>query len=297
VELRGFLLGLLACSPPTTFTTIPTTETPTGGAEERCNGIDDDRDGTIDEDGATLCDDGDPCTIDRCAGRDGCEQEPDPETCRIDGQCVAAGTPSPDEVCLVCDPRLSWTEWSPAGSAVPCDDGEICTANDRCDGAGTCRGEGSAPDPDPWEPSSPSEPRDTARTLVDDATDLFLVDGSLHELSDVDSYRYRLLDENQCCAGPCFFSSKQPRPTALVAGAASEVCVQVSCLNGSLSTLDCLEGTPVGDGCCDSFEVIVEHDCSAADDSVDVVVDVVGTGMSCGGYQLRMGNTDSGCDL
>ncbi|MEM6927079.1 MAG: hypothetical protein AAF602_09135 [Myxococcota bacterium] len=295
-SIRGSVLVVaLACTPPSVFETL---SPGSSGGVEVCNGRDDDRDGAIDEDEPTLCDDGDPCTVGRCEGADGCFQDRAPDTCVIGGRCVTAGTASDDDVCAICDPLFSTTDWSPAGADVSCDDGEACTTNDRCDGQGACRGDGEVPDIDEQEPSSPLAPHDTLRTVADDGDDRFLVEGTFHTPDDVDTYLFTLLDENQCCVGsPCVGSTKQPQPSALVTGSAVEVCVQVFCFDGSPPVaLDCIQGYALGDDtCCDPVEAIAQPDCSATDDSVDVFVDVFGTGSTCGSYQVRMGNTDSGC--
>jgi hypothetical protein len=81
----------------------------------------------------TPCDDGDACTTgDHC----------------VLGECT--GTPT---ICqLVDDPAGCWnqptcdpatgtcTQPTPKPQGAPCDDGNLCTVNDVCDGAGTCAG-------------------------------------------------------------------------------------------------------------------------------------------------------------
>ncbi|MEN0067194.1 MAG: hypothetical protein AAGA48_33995 [Myxococcota bacterium] len=289
----AWLVGLaIGCGPPAWFETIPT-QAPTG--PEVCNGRDDDGDGIADEDGALLCDDGDACTVGRCAGSKGCVQSIAPDRCVIDGRCMESGATAPGEVCTICDPRLDQTAWSFAGADVSCDDGEVCTTNDRCDGEGRCRGDGIVANADPFEPNDTAA-HDTARVVYDDETQLFLLEATLDLPDDVDQFRYTLTDANQCCVGPCFGSTKQPQAHATLTGAASEVCLQVVCPDGPPMAVACLSGQQVGDDtCCDSTQVTMEHDCTAFDDTVDVVATIIGPGDACGDYQVRLGNLDSGC--
>jgi hypothetical protein len=83
------------------------------GAPEPCNGRDDDCDGATDE-----------------------------GNCTIDGRCVDAGTASPDDPCLRCDPVFDPAAWSP-GEGLPCQDGLAYTVDDTCV-AGVCTGHAAA---------------------------------------------------------------------------------------------------------------------------------------------------------
>ena len=67
-------------------------------SEDICDGADNDCDGAVD---TVPCDDGDPCTVDSCAGPDGCQ--------------------------------------APPASGEPCDDADACTGPDTCEG-GVCIG-------------------------------------------------------------------------------------------------------------------------------------------------------------
>ncbi len=77
---------------------------------------------------ATACDDGDPCThSDTCDGAGGCagipvDCSPGPGDCGVQRACNGTAT---------------CTETFPTGS---CDDGDACTYDDVCDGAGSCGG-------------------------------------------------------------------------------------------------------------------------------------------------------------
>lgn len=93
----------------------------------------------------SVCDDGDglTCTLGACDGAAACVAAASlaPDTCLIDGVCVASGSPkgtSPADACLRCDPTQSTTAWKPrtAGTSCP-DDGVGCT-EDRCNDEGQC---------------------------------------------------------------------------------------------------------------------------------------------------------------
>ena len=81
------------------------------------------------------CDDGLSCTQDRCI-QGGCEHVVQPRACLIDDVCHPEGA---TVTCGRCDPAASATAWTPV-SDKPCDDGSLCTKNDRCR-QGVCIGE------------------------------------------------------------------------------------------------------------------------------------------------------------
>jgi hypothetical protein len=60
------------------------------------------------------------------------------EGCMINGECVAAGTANPLQLCQICDPSLSELAWS-SNDGIVCDDGLFCTVDDTCS-AGRCEG-------------------------------------------------------------------------------------------------------------------------------------------------------------
>jgi len=91
---------------------------------------------------ATGCDDQDGCTEDKCAA-DGvaCEHVYDETLCCTDDQCEILGVcydnlaPNPDNSCQICSVPTDASDWS-ADDTGTCDDGSLCTVNDRCvDGA------------------------------------------------------------------------------------------------------------------------------------------------------------------
>ena len=90
---------------------------------------------------ALVCDDGIICTVDTCDSETGlCEHVLDGGHCELDGACVAAGDLSPENPCLACQPDKAETAYTLRDSGSPCDDLDVCTLNDACDGSGSCSG-------------------------------------------------------------------------------------------------------------------------------------------------------------
>jgi len=88
----------------------------------------------------TDCDDGLPCTEDRCSHATGtCIRTTLPGFCLIEGSCRPAGTPRPGFPCQRCDPDRSPGDWWTEPEGTPCEDGDLCTLEDRCDDRGSCR--------------------------------------------------------------------------------------------------------------------------------------------------------------
>ncbi len=81
--------------------------------------------------------DGKDCTIDSCKGKTCDSSGINDKGCLIASTCIPANTPKPDAPCLVCDPSLSKTDWSPAKLGTACADSLDCTV-DSCDGKGSC---------------------------------------------------------------------------------------------------------------------------------------------------------------
>ncbi|MGB0590622.1 MAG: fibrinogen-like YCDxxxxGGGW domain-containing protein, partial [Myxococcota bacterium] len=119
---------------------------------EVCNGEDDDCDGEVDED--EPCDDDDVCTFDTCLSSGACSNDiivgtpcddGDPatinDTCQPDGSCEGDTTTCPSGTCILdavpngeeCD-----ITYKPAGAV--CDDEDLTTNVDVCDGQGACAG-------------------------------------------------------------------------------------------------------------------------------------------------------------
>jgi hypothetical protein len=112
-----------------------------------------------------LCDDGKTCTKDSCTADNTCEHAPVPDDspcesddvacttdvclqgtcshplakdmCRIEGECVQAGSKAPSNVCRSCQPALDEDGWSPVPDDSPCESDDVACTEDRCE-KGTC---------------------------------------------------------------------------------------------------------------------------------------------------------------
>ncbi len=83
---------------------------------EKCDALDNDCDGQTDE---ATCDDGNPCTDDKCDGKDGCKQTNATGDCDADDSVCTVGDTCKDGKCAPGDPK-------------DCDDKNPCTG-DTCD--------------------------------------------------------------------------------------------------------------------------------------------------------------------
>jgi cysteine-rich repeat protein len=120
-------------------------------SEELCNGLDDDCDGATDD---VPCDDLNPCTTDSCAGEAGCSNiitpgeacdDDDPSTrddaCNVEGQCSGFPIVCPTDQCILeSTPNGTDCETTYKPLQAFCDDGDVSTNGDICDGAGSCQG-------------------------------------------------------------------------------------------------------------------------------------------------------------
>jgi hypothetical protein len=59
--------------------------------------------------------------------------------CNIGGELYFPGITDPSNACLVCNPSVSATAWSPAADGSYCNDGNVCTSGDHCT-SGVCGG-------------------------------------------------------------------------------------------------------------------------------------------------------------
>jgi len=149
-QLAGFKPFLL-CTPavkglPPTSTTTTTVATTSTTLSSSCTT-------------AADCDDGDACTIDTCVGGT-CNHAPDPACCTASSECndgnlcttdacvagMCSFTPKDcsalSGMCTtgVCDVATGQCISQPKPPTTACDDGDICTVADSCDGAGGCVG-------------------------------------------------------------------------------------------------------------------------------------------------------------
>lgn len=87
-----------------------------------------------------VCDDGLDCTKDLCNGDGTCTAQPIGGYCLAGGECVEAETVKPDSGgCAWCDPTVTKEGWSPLLDGGQCDDGDLCSTEDICQG-GSCAG-------------------------------------------------------------------------------------------------------------------------------------------------------------
>lgn len=105
--------------------------------------------------GAVNCDDSNPCTSNGCNPSTGCTTQNiamgmgcnDGNACTMADQCNGSGScggsavtcPDDNNVCTVesCDPD-DGCGTTPAANTVDCDDGNMCTSGNKCNGAGVC---------------------------------------------------------------------------------------------------------------------------------------------------------------
>ena len=86
------------------------------------------------------CDDSLPCTVDTCDGNGGCEHAIKDGWCLIGPvNCVPAGTDRPGSFCEACITSKSKTQWSDKDAGTPCNDWDVCTEDESCQG-GSCAG-------------------------------------------------------------------------------------------------------------------------------------------------------------
>jgi len=86
------------------------------------------------------CSDAFACTSDRCdESLDVCTNDVF-SGCFIDGMCVAEGASNPSNFCERCVSTTSRTSYSAGPAGIRCDDANVCTLEDACNGAGVCSG-------------------------------------------------------------------------------------------------------------------------------------------------------------
>ncbi len=84
------------------------------------------------------CDDGIDCTYDTCTSGH-CDNPIMPHFCLIDNVCVAEGDANNGNICIVCKPDNSTSDWT-IDEGASCDDGDASTVEDKCQPDGSCAG-------------------------------------------------------------------------------------------------------------------------------------------------------------
>ena len=236
-------------------------------SEEVCNGIDDNCNGLDDE---GTCDDGNDCTIDTCAGTDGCVYEPlsegeclDGDACTIADHCeegVCVGTP------VECDDDNPCTEDTCDGLGgcafsnvvALCDDGDPCTlgdlcqegicsgsANLTCDDGNSCTDDSCGADGCIFEPNEQACDDGNACT-TDDACN---VSTCLGTQVDCDDGNLCTTDSCDIAIGCLAANNEQPCDDADVC-TQGDICTDGACSPGTAS--ECDDGNPCTDDSCDS---------------------------------------------
>jgi hypothetical protein len=99
-------------------------------------------------------DDGQAATLDVCDGKGACTHPLASEKCLINGKSYSLNQKNPANGCQACVPSLSMIAWSNLPNTTLCDDGNLCTAQDTCDGKGHCQGAVYSCTPAPCELSA-----------------------------------------------------------------------------------------------------------------------------------------------
>jgi hypothetical protein len=88
------------------------------------------------------CNDGFSCTTDAChgTGASDCTHTVNSSTCYINNKCYDEGNDNPQNECQECVSATSKVSWTNKGTSATCNDGNLCTHTDLCNGSGTCAG-------------------------------------------------------------------------------------------------------------------------------------------------------------
>jgi len=141
------------CNPKTGCTHVPNAATCEDG--NKCTAGDFCKAGACHAGAATSCDDGNPCTVDACSALIGCSHDlvKDGTACAGTNPCfsgfVCAEGSCIGKTATLCDDKNPCTTdacdavkgcvYTPVTTALPCEDGNLCTIGDKCSGA-TCKG-------------------------------------------------------------------------------------------------------------------------------------------------------------
>jgi hypothetical protein len=200
------------CTPAADRTGWTSASTMTACDDQDACSTDDHCDGAGGCVGDTGCDDSLGCTTDLCTNA-GCVNIIAAGSCVIDDGCVDATAARPGNSCQSCQPAVAQEAWSNEAVTATCNDGDLCSSDDHCDGAGTCVGDTGCDDGifctnDQCGPGGCSNTIDTAWCVIDDAcfqADATLAQGCLvcDPLQDNTAWSAVQLDTPCNDASPC----------------------------------------------------------------------------------------------
>jgi|GEM_PF-2004257 len=275
---------------------------------QACSANDHCLDGVCVGDSPLSCDDGNPCTTDGCDDLAGCVHYPnslpcdDGNACTLRDVCsegVCRSGPEADcddmNICTddSCDPASGCIY---ANNQLPCDDGQLCSTNDRCVN-GVCVGE-SDKDCDDKNPCTEDSCDDALgcvyafnRAPCDDQDACTLYDVCNQgvcagvEMLDCD-------DQNPCTTDKCFSDTGcDHAPNSepcddLDACTLGDVCDSGACQPGT-QVLDCDDGNPcTNDGCDPALGCIHSDNAESCDDRNNCTTDDACIRGSCLGVAL-----------
>jgi len=292
---------------------------------EACNAADDDCDGEVDEPDLVegvyvpLCDDGNPCTVDKCTGSEGCVNEvlesgscSDGNPCTVADHCVA-GVCTGDPV--ECDDQNPCTQnvcTDKGGCEYPpqpgsCDDSDPCTVGDQC-ADGTCAGTPVSCDCQDDSDCAVLEDGDLCNgTLVCDKEGLpfkcQVKPGSVVECPEATGIGAICLAPScEPATGQCGFA---PAHEGLVCDdgdlcSAGSTCAAGKCDGGT--PVNCNDGNPCTDDSCDPKQgcIYTHNNAPCSDGSACTAGDVCANGQCAGGKLVDCNDanpcTDDSCD-
>ncbi len=231
------------------------------------------------------CGDDKSCTDDVCDGEGGCTYPVKVGNCLIGGDCFTEGARQNATSCNVCDDATP-TAWSPATTALTCNDTNTCTKDDVCAGA-TCAG--TAYSCDDAAACTADACNGTGGCTNDLMAGFCRINGACYATGDVNPSNTCLVcDPAHDRFG---WKSKGNGESCSDGNACSygDTCSFGSCL---AIPYDCIDaGCCVGDGTCTSTPPVgVAEQCNnGVDDDCDGVTDE-------GEPEVCADNTDNDCD-
>jgi N-acetylneuraminic acid mutarotase len=231
------------------------------GDYEQCNGYDDDCDGAIDEGGDALCVANRGCMKASCGGSEGCT-----EFTGVDGPCDDGNQCTADDRCVDGDCRGTTLH------DTPCDDGHACSTDDRCV-FGYCQG-------GPWRDCGDDGNDCNGREICDYVTDAC---AALDVLQGCDDGNICTFDSCDPAIGCHHVNNVDPCDDGN-ACTAGDVCGDGLCLEGAAITCD--DGNPcTDDACIPSAGCVHTNSAASCDD-----------GSACTGWQACEGGACVGHD-